>query len=52
MHVDDRELIERCRTGDDAAFGELVDRYKDLVYGLIYRMVPDRPRTTWRRTYS
>src|SRR4029453_1514110 len=24
------------------AFAELVDRYKDLVYGLIYRMVADR----------
>jgi hypothetical protein len=23
------------------AFAELVDRYKDLVYGVIYRMVPD-----------
>jgi RNA polymerase sigma-70 factor (ECF subfamily) len=42
MHVDDLELIERCRKGDDTAFGELVDRHKDLVYGLIYRMVPDR----------
>ena len=53
MHVDELELIERCRSGDDTAFAELVDRYKDLVYGLIYRMVPDRrPWTTWRRTYS
>src|SRR5215208_7279389 len=42
MQVDDRELIERCRAGDDTAFAELVDRYKDLVFGLIYRMVPDR----------
>ena len=42
MQDDDRELIERCRTGDDTAFAELVDRYKDLVFGLIYRMVPDR----------
>lgn len=42
MQSDERELIERCRTGDDTAFAELVDRYKDLVYGLIYRMVPDR----------
>ena len=42
MQVDERELIERCRTGDDTAFAELVGRYKDLVYGLIYRMVPDR----------
>jgi RNA polymerase sigma-70 factor (ECF subfamily) len=42
MQFDERELIERCRTGDDTAFAELVDRYKDLVYGLIYRMVADR----------
>src|SRR5688572_8948591 len=42
MHVDDAELIARCRSGDDAAFAAVVDRYKDLVCGLIYRMVPDR----------
>jgi len=35
-------LVERCRTGDDAAFGELVERYKNLVYGLVYRMATDR----------
>jgi RNA polymerase sigma-70 factor (ECF subfamily) len=40
---DERALIERCRTGtDDAAFGELVDRYKDLVYGMVLRLAPDR----------
>jgi RNA polymerase sigma-70 factor, ECF subfamily len=39
---DERALIERCRTGDDTAFGELVDRYKDLVYGLVYRLTSDR----------
>ena len=42
MQFDEGELIERCRSGDDTAFAELVDRYKDLVYGLIYRMVRDR----------
>ena len=42
MDVEDRELIERCRSGDDTAFGEFVDRYKDLVFGLVYRMVADR----------
>ena len=42
MEVDERELIERCRAGDDTAFSELVDRYKDLVYGLIHRMIADR----------
>ena len=40
--VDELALIERCRAGDDAAFGELVRAYKDLVYGLIYRLAPDR----------
>jgi RNA polymerase sigma-70 factor (ECF subfamily) len=40
---DERALIERCRTGTDAAaFGELVDRYKDLVYGMVLRLAPDR----------
>jgi RNA polymerase sigma-70 factor (ECF subfamily) len=40
---DERALIERCRTGtDDTAFGELVDRYKDLVYGMVLRLAPDR----------
>src|SRR5687767_14939328 len=39
---DERALIERCRAGDDTAFGDLVDRYKDLVYGVVYRMVSDR----------
>src|SRR3954466_5341760 len=40
---EERALIERCRKGDDErAFGELVDRYKDLVYGLVMRLAPDR----------
>jgi RNA polymerase sigma-70 factor (ECF subfamily) len=37
-------LIDRCRSGDDSAFGELVDLHKNLVYGLVYRMVSDRSR--------
>jgi RNA polymerase sigma-70 factor (ECF subfamily) len=39
---DEQALIERCRTGDDIAFGELVDRYKNLVYGMVWRMLGDR----------
>jgi RNA polymerase sigma-70 factor, ECF subfamily len=39
---DERALVERCRTGDDAAFGELVDRYRNLVYAIVGRMVPER----------
>jgi RNA polymerase sigma-70 factor (ECF subfamily) len=40
--IDERALIERCRAGDETAFRELVDRYKDQVYGLVYRMIYDR----------
>jgi RNA polymerase sigma-70 factor (ECF subfamily) len=41
---DERALLDRCRAGDDAAFAELVDLHKNLVYGLVSRMVPDRSR--------
>lgn len=40
--LDERELVARCRAGDDAAFSELVERYKNLVYAMIYRMGADR----------
>src|SRR5437773_3850057 len=42
--VNERELVERCRLGDERAFEELVDRFKDLVFGLIARTVHDRSR--------
>jgi RNA polymerase sigma-70 factor (ECF subfamily) len=40
----EQALIERCRAGSDAAFRELVDRYKNLVYGVILRTIADRSR--------
>lgn len=40
----ERELVERCRQGHDAAFRELVDQYKGLVFALIARSVPNRAR--------
>src|SRR3954467_14445499 len=42
---DEDALIERCRTGDDVAFGELVERYKHLVYGMVWRLTSDRSRS-------
>src|SRR3981189_1753543 len=42
--VNERELVERCRRGDEGAFQELVDRFKDLVFALIARTVQDRSR--------
>jgi RNA polymerase sigma-70 factor, ECF subfamily len=45
MHaINERELVERCRSGDERAFQELVERFKDLVFGLIARTVQDRSR--------
>ena len=42
--INERELVERCRRGDEGAFQELVDRYKELVFALIARTVQDRSR--------
>jgi RNA polymerase sigma-70 factor, ECF subfamily len=42
--INERELVERCRRGDEGAFQELVDRYKDLVFALIARTVQERSR--------
>jgi len=43
--VYERELVERCRRGDEGAFQELVDKYKNLVFALIARTVQDRSRS-------
>jgi RNA polymerase sigma-70 factor, ECF subfamily len=40
--LDEADLIRRCREGDDRAFRELIDRYKDLVFALVARTVQDR----------
>src|ERR1044072_8291652 len=42
--VHERELVERCRSGDEHAFQELVDRYKDLGFAVVAPTVQDRTR--------
>src|SRR5213592_2100247 len=42
--IDERQLVERCRSGDERAFQELVDTYKNLVFAMIARTVQDRSR--------
>ena len=38
----DRDLVNRCRSGSDAAFRELVDSYKKMVFAIISRSISDR----------
>ena len=42
--VHERELVERCRRGDEGAFQELIEQFKDLVFALIARTVQDESR--------
>ena len=43
----DTTLVERCRAHDQAAFNEVVSRYKNKVYNYLYRMLGNQrtPRT-------
>ncbi len=41
MGETDGEVVERARAGDREAFGVLVDRYGDMVYGLGYHLTGD-----------
>jgi RNA polymerase sigma-70 factor, ECF subfamily len=41
MAASDRELVARAQAGDAEAFGELVTRYRDMVYGLCYHLTQD-----------
>lgn len=36
---DERELVVRCRRGEDAAFRDLVDRYSPMVFALAARLI-------------
>jgi len=40
--MNDYDLVLACVEGDKDAFGELLGRYKNLVYSVVLRMVSDR----------
>jgi RNA polymerase sigma-70 factor (ECF subfamily) len=37
----DLDAVERCLAGDREAFGEIVERWQDRIYGAVLRMVRD-----------
>ena len=39
---DERQLVERCLAGEQAAVAELVERFRSPVFGLAYRMLGHR----------
>jgi RNA polymerase sigma-70 factor (ECF subfamily) len=39
--VSDHQLIERVRSGDEAAFGEIMARYKNPITNFLYRFLND-----------
>ena len=42
--ADEKAIIARCLAGDRKAYGVLVERYKDLVHDMVYRMIGDAVR--------
>jgi len=42
--ADEATIIAQCLAGDRKAYAVLVDRYKDLVHDLVYRMIGDAVR--------
>ncbi len=38
LSFDEAACVRRCQDGDAAAFGELVKRYQDRIYNVMYRM--------------
>jgi RNA polymerase sigma-70 factor (ECF subfamily) len=58
MGLKDEELVNLCLSGDKDAFGELVMRYQNIVYGLAYRLsgnfedAKDLSQEAFIRTYT
>ena len=43
-HADENRIIAQCLAGDRKAYTLLVERYKELVHDLVYRMIGDAAR--------
>ena len=45
MGSTDQELIQQCLAGSEEAFAEIVNRYKRLIYSVVYNMIGDKEQT-------
>ncbi|NLY54589.1 MAG: sigma-70 family RNA polymerase sigma factor [Firmicutes bacterium] len=58
MDLVDQKLVHRAKRGEESAFAELVDKYKDRIFAYLYRMVGNREdaldlaQETFLRVYS
>lgn len=43
-HADENAIIAQCLAGDRKSYAVLVERYKELVHDLVYRMIGDAVR--------
>jgi RNA polymerase sigma-70 factor (ECF subfamily) len=41
FHTEDERLLEALRAGDEAAYEDLIERYQQPVYNLVYRLMDD-----------
>ncbi len=51
----DAELVARCRAGDEAAWGALVDRYARYVYAIatrVYRLTPEDAEDVFQEVFA
>ncbi len=44
LKLEDKELIQKARTGDERAFTELIQRYEDMVYSFSYKVCRDKEK--------
>ncbi|MCX8131345.1 MAG: sigma-70 family RNA polymerase sigma factor [Clostridia bacterium] len=42
METSDLELVQKCLSGEQEVFSEIVTRYKKLIYSVVYNMISDK----------
>lgn len=58
QHDTEQELIQRCQLGDKAAFAQLVRANQQMVFNLLYRLIPewmdleDLAQDVWVKVYQ